>query len=42
LKSHFIGTPKSYGVLDDDYEKFIDKRSTAIAAALNEALNPEL
>ena len=42
LKSHFIGSPKTYGVLDDDYDKFIDKRSAAIAAALNEALNPEL
>lgn len=42
LKSHLIGSPKTYGVLDDDYDKFIDKRSAAIAAALNEALNPEL
>lgn len=42
LKSHFIGSPKTYGVLDDDYDKFIDKRSAAIAASLNEALNPEL
>lgn len=42
LKSHFIGSPKTYGVLDDDYDKFIDKRSAAIAAALNEALNPEI
>lgn len=42
LKSQFIGTPKTYGVLDDDYIKFIDKRSAAIAAALNDALNPKL
>ncbi|MGU9837418.1 hypothetical protein ACU685_31245 [Pseudomonas sp. LF195] len=42
LKSHFIGSPKTYGVLDDDYDKFIDKRSAAIAASLKEALNPEL
>lgn len=42
LKSHFIGSPKTYGVLDDDYDKFIDKRSAAIAASLNEALNPDL
>ena len=42
LKSHLIGSPKTYGVLDDDYDKFIDKRSAAIAASLNEALNPEL
>lgn len=42
LRSHLIGAPKTYGILDDDYLKFIDKRSAAIAAALNEALNPEL
>lgn len=41
LKSHLIGGPKDYGIVDDDYERFIAKRSAAIAAALNEALNPE-
>ncbi|WP_449117794.1 GmrSD restriction endonuclease domain-containing protein [Pseudomonas viridiflava] len=42
LKSHFIGAPKTYGIIDDDYVKFITKRSEAIAAALNDTLNPEL
>ncbi|WP_020561232.1 GmrSD restriction endonuclease domain-containing protein [Thiofilum flexile] len=42
LRSHLIGSPKDFGILEDDYEKFIEKRSEAIAEALNEALNPEL
>lgn len=41
LKSHFIGSQREFGIVDDDYNKFIRKRSTAIANALNEALNPE-
>ncbi|MGC8731742.1 MAG: GmrSD restriction endonuclease domain-containing protein [Halothiobacillaceae bacterium] len=41
LRSHLIGSQKDFGIVDDDYEKFIDKRSTAIAEALNEILNPE-
>lgn len=41
LKSHLIGSQKDFGILDDDYEKFIGQRSAAIAGALNEALNPE-
>lgn len=41
LKSHLIGRPKDYGIVDDDYERFIAKRSAAIASALNEALNPK-
>lgn len=42
LKSHLIGGPKDFGIVDDDYERFITKRSAAIAAALNEVLNPEI
>ena len=42
LKSHLIGRPKDFGVSEDDYERFIDRRSAAIAAALNEALNPDI
>lgn len=42
LRSHLIGNQRNFGVLDDDYNKFINKRSAAIAEALNEALNPEL
>lgn len=41
LKSHLIGSQKDFGILGDDYKKFIEKRSAAIADALNEALNPE-
>jgi hypothetical protein len=41
LKSHLIGCQKDFGILEDDYEKFIRQRSAAIAGALNEALNPE-
>src|SRR5690606_5793324 len=42
LKSHLIGSPKNFGILDDNYNKFINSRSTAIANALNKALNPDL
>lgn len=42
LKSHLIGNPKNFGILDDNYEKFLAKRSAAIAMALNAALNPEI
>jgi len=41
LKSHLIGGHKEFGIVDDDYEKFIGKRATAIAAALNQVLNPK-
>jgi len=41
LRSHLIGSQRDFGVVDDDYDKFIEKRSAAIADALNEALNPE-
>jgi hypothetical protein len=40
LKSHLTG-PKDFGIVEDDYERFIAKRS-AVAAALNEALNPKI
>ncbi|WOZ76963.1 DUF262 domain-containing protein [Kosakonia sacchari] len=42
LRSHLINSPKGFGIMEDDYEKFIEKRSAAIAEALNEALNPEI
>ena len=42
LRTHFLGTSKAFGILEDDYEKFIYKRSLLIAEALNEALNPQL
>ena len=42
LSSHLIGTPKEFGILTDNYETFIAKRSQAIADSLNEHLNPEL
>src|SRR5690606_7903507 len=42
LKSHLIGSSRDFGILDDNYEKFLAKRSAAIATALNEALNPEI
>lgn len=41
LRSHLIGSQRDFGILDDDYGKFIDRRSAAIADALNEVLNPE-
>lgn len=42
LKSHLIGNPRNFGIIDDDYERFIAERSAAIATALNEALNPDI
>ncbi|MCB6185085.1 DUF262 domain-containing protein [Leeia sp. TBRC 13508] len=42
LRSHLIGSPKEFGILNDDYELFLEKRSEAIAGALNDILNPEL
>ncbi|WP_447871339.1 GmrSD restriction endonuclease domain-containing protein [Serratia fonticola] len=42
LRSHLIKSPINFGILEDDYEKFIQKRSETIAEALNEALNPEI
>jgi hypothetical protein len=41
LKSHLIGSQTDFGIVDNDYEKFIGKRSAAIAEALNEVLNPK-
>jgi hypothetical protein len=35
LRSHLIGDTTAFGVSDDDYERFIDSRSKAIADALN-------
>jgi hypothetical protein len=41
LKSHLISSQRDFGIVDDNYAKFIEKRSAAIADALNEVLNPE-
>ncbi len=41
LKSHLIENPMDYGIAEDNYEKFLEKRSAAIAMSLNEALNPD-
>lgn len=42
LKTHLISRPKDFGILDNNYERFLEKRSAAIALALNKALNPEI
>lgn len=42
LKSHLINSITQFGIPDDDYDKFLSKRSEAIAAGLNECLNPVL
>ncbi|MDH0135095.1 DUF262 domain-containing protein [Pseudomonas asiatica] len=42
LKSHFISSTKTFGIADDDYEKFLKKRSAAIADALNDILKPTI
>jgi hypothetical protein len=42
LKSHLIANTKTSGISTNDYDKFVKTRSEAIAAALNEALNPAI
>jgi len=42
LRSHLISDLRVSGILEDDYETFIEKRSKTIAKSLNEALNPEI
>ena len=39
LRSHLIN-PDTFGVMADDYPKFLAERSALIAAKLNEKLNP--
>lgn len=41
LRSHLIN-PDTFGVMADDYPKFLAERSALIAAKLNEKLNPTL
>ena len=40
LRSHIIGAPDEWGLLDDDYEVFIKMRSNAIMKFLTKKLNP--
>ena len=42
LRTHLISSIQGFGILEDDYEKFLTKRSQAIADCLNEKLNPEM
>jgi len=40
LASHIIGDPDKWGLSDDNYTKFIEKRSKAIVQFLTKKLNP--
>jgi len=40
LESHIIGDPDDFGISNDDYEIFIEKRSQAIVKVLNKKLMP--
>jgi hypothetical protein len=40
LRSHLIGDPAAFGILDNDYDTFLDKRCTSIAKKLDEKLMP--
>lgn len=42
LRTHLISSIQGFGILEDDYEQFLAKRSQAIADCLNEKLNPEM
>jgi len=41
LKTHLIGDLKAFGIESDDYDKFIKRRSEAIAQHLNVKLSPK-
>lgn len=41
LKTHLIDNLAQFGVLENNYDKFLLKRSEAIAKQLNECLNPQ-
>lgn len=40
LATHFIGDPDKWGIYDDQYEVFVEKRAKLIAKALNRVLDP--
>ena len=42
LRTHLINSVSQFGIADDNYDKFLSKRSEAIAAGLNDFLNPVL
>jgi hypothetical protein len=42
MKSHLIDDLDDYGVLDNDYETFVSKRSTKILREINKRLNPKI
>ena len=42
LRTHFIGDPDAFGVLNDDYQTFLSMRSEQIASNLRSKLNPEV
>ena len=42
MRTHLIDNLDTFGVWDDDYDKFINKRSRRILDEINKRLNPEL
>ena len=40
MQSHYIGNLTAFGVLDNDYEKFIEMRGKRIVKEINKVLNP--
>jgi len=42
LRTHLIGDKQTWGVMDDDYERFINKRTKKIVKELNMRLHPQL
>ncbi len=42
LRTHLIGDVDAFGIADDDYAKFLGKRSALIAEQLNARLSPRL
>ena len=42
MKSHLINDLSTYGIWDNDYEKFLKKRGELVVRELNKRLNPKL
>jgi len=42
MQTHLIDDLNSFGVWEDDYEKFIEKRTARIRAELNTRLHPKV
>jgi hypothetical protein len=42
LGTHYIGSPQTMGIWEDDYKTFLSARAELISTALNQALAPDV